>query len=57
MMWASFYHLAFRDEGELRLLGGKIRWALRRIHRSYGEEFHYYRRTKDGWKQEDIEKR
>jgi len=57
MMWASFYHLAFRDEDELKLLGGKIRWALRRIHKSYGEEFHYYRKTIQGWKQEDIEKR
>jgi len=57
MMWASFYHLAFRDEGELRLLGGKIRWALRRIQKSFGEEFHYYRKTRNGWKQEDIEKR
>jgi hypothetical protein len=57
MMWASFYHLAFRDEGELRLLGGKIRWALRRIQKSFGEEFHYYRKTRSGWKQEEIEKR
>ncbi len=57
MMWASFYHLAFRDEGELRLLGGKIRWALRRIQRSFGEEFHYYRKARNGWKREDIEKR
>jgi hypothetical protein len=57
MMWASFYHLAFRDEGELRLLGGKIRWALRRIKRSFGEEFHYYRKTRSGWKQENVEKR
>ena len=57
MMWASFYHLAFRDEDEVRLLGGKIRWALRRIHKSFGEEFHYYRKTTDGWKREDIQKR
>ena len=56
IMWASFYHLAFRDEAELRLLGGKIRWALRKTQRSFGEEFHYYRKTRSGWKREDIEK-
>ena len=57
LMWASFYHLAFRDEKETKLLGGKIRWALRRVKRSFGEEFHYYRRSKNGWRQDDIEKK
>lgn len=57
LMWASFYHLAFRDENEPKLLGGKIRWALRRVKGSFGEEFHYYRRTKDSWQLEDVEKR
>ena len=57
MMWASFYHLAFRDEAEIRLLGGKIRWTLRRITHSFSVEFHYYRKTKGGWQQEDIQKR
>lgn len=57
LMWASFYHLAFRDEDESRLLGGKIRWALRRVKGSFGQEFHYYRRTGRGWRQEDIKKR
>jgi hypothetical protein len=57
LMWATFYHLAFRDEGELKLIGGKIRWALRRINYSFGQEFRYYRRTKGGWEQEDIQKR
>jgi hypothetical protein len=56
-MWASFYHLAFRDENESKLLGGKIRLALRRVKHSFGEEFRYYRRAKSGWEQEDIEKR
>lgn len=56
IMWASFYHLAFRDENELKLLGGKIRWALRRLKRSFGEEFHYYRRIEGGWKEEDVDK-
>jgi hypothetical protein len=57
LMWASFYHLAFRDENEPKLLGGKICWALRKVKRSFGEEFRYYRRSKSGWEQEDIEKR
>lgn len=57
LMWASFYHLAFRDENESKLLGGKIRWALRRVKHSFGEEFRYYRRAKGGWEQENIEKR
>jgi hypothetical protein len=57
LMWASFYHLAFRDEEESKLLGGKIRWALRRVKYSFGEEFHYYRKAKGGWRQEDIERR
>jgi hypothetical protein len=57
LMWASFYHLAFRDEGELKLLGGKIRWALRRVNRSFGQEFHYYRRTETGYRKEDIQRR
>lgn len=57
LMWATFYHLAFRDEGELRLVGGKIRWALRRVNYSFGEEFRYYRKVGKGWRQEDINKR
>lgn len=57
LMWATFYHLAFRDEEELKLVGGKIRWALRRVNYSFGQEFRYYRRINGGWKQEDIEKR
>jgi hypothetical protein len=57
LMWATFYHLAFRDEDELKLVGGKIRWALRRVNYSFGQELRYYRRVNGGWKQEDIEKR
>jgi hypothetical protein len=57
LMWATFYHLAFRDDNEPKLLGGKIRWALRRVKHSFGQEFHYYRRAKGGWKQEDVETR
>jgi hypothetical protein len=57
LMWALFYHLASRDEGEARLLGGKIRWALRRVNRSFGQEFHYYRKFDHGWRKEDIRRR
>jgi hypothetical protein len=58
LMWATFYHLAFRDEGELKLLGGKIRWALRRVNRSFGQEFRYYRRTESGgYRKENIHRR
>jgi hypothetical protein len=57
LMWATFYHLAFRDKDELKLIGGKIRWALRRVNYSFGQEFRYYRRIEGGWEQEDIQKR
>src|SRR5229473_4394611 len=42
LMWASFYHLMFRD-GEDFMLGGKIRWALRRVKQAFGIEFEYFR--------------
>jgi hypothetical protein len=57
LMWASFYHLAFRDEQEASLLGGKIRWALRKVKCSFGREFRYYRKVPCGWTREEIEKR
>ena len=31
LMWASFYHLMFRDPETKAMKGGKIRWALRRV--------------------------
>jgi hypothetical protein len=55
MMWATFYHLVFRDGGD-KLLGGKIRWALRRMRDTYGIGFEYYRKSdKDpGYLRSDI---
>jgi hypothetical protein len=54
LTWASFYHLAFRD-GEPALLGGKIRWALRRVRKAFNIEFGYFRSTKSGFEEVDIE--
>jgi len=48
LMWATFYHLAFRD-GDDELLGGKIRWALRRVKNAYGNEFEYFKPHEDGF--------
>lgn len=58
MMWATFYHLIFRD-GEKKLLGGKIRWALRRTRDAYGIGFEYYRgsETAEGYVRADIDVR
>jgi hypothetical protein len=48
IMWASFYHLMFRDETADAMKGGKIRWALRRVHYAFGEEFNYFNRADNG---------
>jgi hypothetical protein len=45
LMWASFYHLMFRDPGVDAMKGGKIRWALRRTRYAFGIEFDYFKKT------------
>ena len=60
LMWASFYHLVFRDKNHKDgLKGGKIRWALRRICHTFGQQFDYYKPSKaaKGYERVDIEKR
>jgi hypothetical protein len=59
IMWASFYHLMFRDEKADAMKGGKIRWALRRIHYAFGEEFNYFNRANNsrGYEIVDANKR
>jgi hypothetical protein len=54
LMWASFYHLAFRDNDD-GLRGGKIRWMLRRIRHTFGIEFDYYRSDGGSYKKDDID--
>lgn len=44
LMWASFYHLMFRDPEADAMKGGKIRWALRRAKKAFDIEFDYFRR-------------
>jgi hypothetical protein len=44
LMWASFYHLMFRDPEVDAMKGGKIRWALRRIRHAFGIEFDYFKK-------------
>jgi hypothetical protein len=56
LMWATFYHLTFRDNDD-GLKGGKIRWMLRRIKHTFGIEFDYYRKAGDGYEKSDIELR
>lgn len=57
-VWASFYHLVFRD-GDTRLHEGKIRWALRRVRNAFDIGFEYYRSssTPPGYRRSDIEER
>lgn len=45
LMWASFYHLMFRDPTVDAMKGGKIRWALRRTRYAFGIEFDYFRKV------------
>ena len=56
LMWASFYHLIFRD-GDEYLKGGKIRWTLRRLRSAFGIDFEYYRSAGDSYKHADIDQR
>ena len=50
LMWATFYHLIFRDLDDGGMKGGKIRWALRRLEKTFGKRFAYFRpgETLDG---------
>ena len=59
LMWATFYHLMFRDPENSAMKGGKIRWALRRIHHTFGEEFEYFTRDDNtaGYKNVDVQVR
>ena len=43
LMWASFYHLMFRDIEEEGMKGEKIRWALRRLQKAFDRKFSYYK--------------
>ncbi len=56
LMWASFYHLMFRDDTDA-MKGGKIRWALRRIRGAFGIEFDYYRPKGKAFTKVDIEEK
>lgn len=59
LMWASFYHLMFRDPEIDAMKGGKIRWALRRTRYAFGIEFDYFRRTESsaGYAHVDIDRK
>jgi hypothetical protein len=57
LMWASFYHLMFRDPGVDQMKGGKIRWALRRVHYTFQKEFDYFRREGDSYAKVDIDEK
>jgi hypothetical protein len=59
IMWASFYHLMFRDPQADSIQGGKIRWALRRLHHAFGEEFAYFNKADNdnGYETVDVNKR
>lgn len=59
IMWASFYHLMFRDAHADSMQGGKIRWALRRLHHTFGEEFTYFNKADNnkGYETVDVNKR
>jgi hypothetical protein len=59
LMWATFYHLMFRDPKTDVMKGGKIRWALRRVHHTFQKEFDYFTRAKGkkGYEKVDIQER
>ena len=58
LMWASFYHLMFRD-GDDAMKGGRIRWALRRVRSAFQKEFDYFKTasSKEGYERVDIDKK
>jgi hypothetical protein len=45
LMWASFYHLMFRDRSKTKMTSKRIAWALRRIHYAFQKEFVYFTRA------------
>jgi len=55
-MWATFYHLVFRD-GDDVLRGGKIRWALSRVKKAFKAEFDCFKPGGDGSVKVDIEEK
>jgi hypothetical protein len=59
LMWATFYHLMFHDPEAKAMKGGKIRWALRRVHYAFAEEFDYFTRaqTAKGYRKVDVAER
>jgi hypothetical protein len=58
LMWASFYHLMFRDGDRERMKGGKIRWSLRHLRDLYNVPFSYYRPDpENGYAKVDIDVR
>jgi hypothetical protein len=59
IMWASFYHLMFRDPESKQMKGGKIRWALRRIRRAFDIELDYFKpdRTAKGYSRVNIDEK
>ena len=59
LMWASFYHLMFRDKDQNKMTSGKIGWALRRIHYAFQREFVYFTRADNDqcWKEVNVNRR
>ena len=59
LMWASFYHLMFRDKDQNKMTSGKIGWALRRIHYAFQREFVYFTRADNDqcWKEVNVQRR
>lgn len=59
LMWASFYHLMFRDPSADAMKGKKIRSALRRIRHAFGIEFDYFKKsdTPAGYSLVDIDEK
>ena len=58
MMWATFYHLMFRDPEIHAMMGGRIRWGLRRVRYAFQREFDYFRPSGTrGYEKVDVEER
>lgn len=59
LMWASFYHLMFRDRSKTKMTSKRIASALRRIQQTFRKEFVYFTRAANErcWDEIDLNQR
>jgi len=59
LMWASFYHLMFRDKSKSKMTSKRIASALRRVHYAFRREFVYFTRADNQrcWDEIDVNRK